>query len=611
MEHHSVFDYMARDDDSHVIAGRQALSLSSKRVDERFSAFLSASGTDVAGRLELIRDDFNAVVAAACEEVGHADVEGLTSTLWNDQVSRISGENPFAKKDDDDDDDKCDCKGDEECAKCKKKDKKDDDDKGNPFAKKDSSRIASVHEARKPKVCPYHNEVMGISLAQGEAQAGFNAMAQHAWGPKHCKGDEYDGIKCNFKPEMTTQSYWDTKAEKAEERKLERAEQQVQTPEAIENVEPIDEAYDETPEADGSVDSETIDNEGFDTGGEVEGLPEQELMAVAASAQRFVPLTVKMAKDGDEWEDGRYNGLTCPKCGGHNTAVINQREFDRHLTCANCQTKFKPSESPDRHAKVADQRFVSKTAAGAFHCSGSAKESKTADLAPQTQAGIAAELQSMVTQGMSHEKALQMLADRHGLSEEQIYSFAERHNSPSPSTDQFFNEMHQHRAAENTVCRFCNGALEPWNHNGHAFMKCPHCNRSFDRWSRVAETLEHQDVTKNTHPDFTKEHSHGNEPPKTEGEGSAHPTERVDIQPDITEERKNPANKDELEDIGEAVTEHQDVTRDSEFNNKYPNRWASVDQAVDNFNRIAEAPRPGAGMPNPMMHLTIHEQSYE
>ncbi len=203
---HSAFDFIARDDDAPVVAGRKALALANKRIEDRFGAFLArVSGADTTARFELIRDDFDAVVAAACEEVGHEDVGGLTRLLWNDRISRVSGENPFAKKDSDDDDEKkCDCKGDEECAKCKK-----DDKKGNPFAKKDSSRTASTHEARKPKLCPYHNEVMGISLAQGEPAAGYNAMASHAWTGKHCQGDEYEGNRCNFKPEMTTQSYWD------------------------------------------------------------------------------------------------------------------------------------------------------------------------------------------------------------------------------------------------------------------------------------------------------------------------------------------------------------------------------------------------------------------
>lgn len=460
--HHSAFDFIARDDDAPVIAARKALALASKRVEDRFGAFLArVSGADTTARFELIREDFDAVVAAACEEVGHEDVGGLTRLLWNDRISRVSGDNPFAKKDSDDDDDKkCDCKGDEECAKCKKDD--DDDKKGNPFAKKDSSRTASTHEARKPKLCPYHNEVMGISLAQGEPAAGYNAMASHAWTGKHCQGDEYEGNRCNFKPEMTTQSYWDAKAEKSEERKRERAEQTQQT---TDFTEPVENGFEPEQTTEPVADVEPMTEDG-----EVEvdaGLPEQELMAVAASTKRFIP--------------------------------------------------------------------------------------KVADLAPMTQKGIAAELQSMVTQGMSEEKALQMLAERHGLTEEQIHELAQ---NPEKEWD-------------NVGGTRDGVSMRPWTGS-----------------NRVAEALEHQDLEKNTFPKMDRSNERPKSPPDTEMDGTPHPTEQVDIQPDIDDpdRAKRPENKDP-KDIGENTTEHQDVTQGSEFSNKYPNRWASADAAIATFNQ--------------------------
>lgn len=85
--------------------------------------------------------------------------------------------------------------------------------------------------ARKPKMCPYHREVVDVSLGTGDPQAGAVAMAQHAYSEQSCRG-EYDG-KCNFKPEMVSQSYWDTKAEKAQQRREEReqaAKETVQEP---------------------------------------------------------------------------------------------------------------------------------------------------------------------------------------------------------------------------------------------------------------------------------------------------------------------------------------------------------------------------------------------
>lgn len=392
LTHHSVFDHIAHADDAPVVAGRKALALASKRVEDRFGNFLARTAGDSIARLELIREDFDAVVAAACQEVGYDDVGSLTRTIWNDRISRISGDNPFAKKDDDDKDDKkCDCKGDEDCSKCKK----DDDEKGDkpkfPFDKKKDkeSRTASTHEARKPKLCPYHSEVTDISLAQGDPQSGYNAMASHAWSGKHCKGDEYEGNKCNFKPEMTTQSYWDTKTEKAEQRRQERQEQM-----EVQQAEPVAEVSEAVGELDGFVDDTVVD---FPGGGEAEvdaGLPAEELMSVAASTKRFVPLA-----------------------------------------------------------------------------------------------------------------------------------------------------------------------------------------------SKTGEALERQDVTKNTHPEFTTEHSHTDEPPDSEMAGSPHPTERIDIQPDITEERPKTDNKGELRDIGQQVTERQDVTQKTDYTDKYPNRWASADSAIANFNR--------------------------
>jgi hypothetical protein len=50
-----------------------------------------------------------------------------------------------------------------------------------------------VHESRKPKMCPYHSEVTDISLAAGDPQAGFNAMAQHAWSAQALPGRRVQG----------------------------------------------------------------------------------------------------------------------------------------------------------------------------------------------------------------------------------------------------------------------------------------------------------------------------------------------------------------------------------------------------------------------------------
>jgi hypothetical protein len=138
-----------------------------------------------------------------------------------------------------------------------------------------------------------------ISLAAGDAKAGFDSMAQHWGGPRHCDGEGYEGGNCNFKPQMTTQAFWDEKAEKAEERKQQRAEEaelEAQQSEEIdtsgeqeESVEdhapdsvPVDapEHTEETPEADGA---------------EVIPFPSQEAPEPAAEAPMSMAASTKTA----------------------------------------------------------------------------------------------------------------------------------------------------------------------------------------------------------------------------------------------------------------------------------------------------------------------------
>jgi hypothetical protein len=256
-----IFEVLAHDDSDNQRQRRQAVALSSRRVNDRFATFVrQGSVDDQRARLSLVEEDIRAVIAVACEEIGYNSPEIEKVVLAN-----LVGEEALAPR-----------------------------------------TAGVVHEARKPKMCPYHSEVVDISLAQGEPQAGFNAMAQHAWTGKHCQGDEYGGDKCNFKPAMTTQSYWDEKAEKAEQRKQEReerAEQEAQnfeTPEVEEIVEsdsaPEDAPVEETPEAEGT---EVIEG---DFGGE--SAPEVP-MSMAASSPKEAGVHVAeyqyVKKQGDKW----------------------------------------------------------------------------------------------------------------------------------------------------------------------------------------------------------------------------------------------------------------------------------------------------------------------
>ena len=180
----TLFENLAAEQYDERQAARRALILAKTRVEDSFGPFLRQASTieDVDLRVAMISDELKPVIAKAFTECG-LDPDDTFRGVYDSIVESY-------------------------------------------FPQEHKARTASIQtESRKPKMCPYHSEVTSISLAQGEPRAGFDSMAQHAWGPKHCQGDEYGGDRCNFKPEMTTQSYWDDKATRAEERKQERAEQ--------------------------------------------------------------------------------------------------------------------------------------------------------------------------------------------------------------------------------------------------------------------------------------------------------------------------------------------------------------------------------------------------
>lgn len=283
----SVFDVLANEDHEGKVSRRQALSLAHKRVSEKFDGFLRVASNDKAARLDLIQDDFAAVIKTACDEVGYDDSDSIHSTLWAERTASA----PVSKE-------------------------------------------ASTHEARRPKFCPYHSEVVDASLAAGDPGAGYAAMAQHAWGDKHCQSDDWDAGRCSFKPQMTTQTYWDDKKVDAEKRREERAEQAQQVEETQNELPVGDEGFAEVedtqveePVAVSEPVAESDNVVDVDFGGEAgeAGLTSDELMAVAASAQRSVPLAIKTAD-----ELGGAVGAPAPApaaAGGGNSgqALIEQR----------------------------------------------------------------------------------------------------------------------------------------------------------------------------------------------------------------------------------------------------------------------------------------------
>lgn len=310
----SVFQVLAADTSEQQNTLRVATRIAHKRATETFGDFIK--GGDRAERLDLVADELADLVTATCNEYGIVNdhvLAGIRSSLLGSEPDNLE------------------------------------------------ARTASVHESRRPKLCPYHKEVTDISLAQGEPRAGFDAMAQHAWGAHHCQGSEYEG-KCNFKPAMTTQGYWDEKAEKAQERREQREQENAQIEQDL--VEP-DQPLEETLDAEPAVETETDlpDNvievdftpdaaEVINQGAEADA----PLDAVAASVDDSSPL----GKQSDRYDTGLmldndpYHGIApndeeendhlletraCPNCGG----AIQLHDFDiaagnEEIVCPSCRT---------------------------------------------------------------------------------------------------------------------------------------------------------------------------------------------------------------------------------------------------------------------------------
>jgi hypothetical protein len=203
-----LFTFLAHEDDHDRAQQRRVIAVANKRVRDQFGAFLSNSTeTDRKARLALVEDDIKAVVAEVIEEQGSGDpIKIETAILRSLAGAEHLKEYQFKKKDADDSEGEESDDSDES-----------DDDSDNP-------KEASVKEARRPKMCPYHSEVTDISLGTGDPQGGYNAMSSQAWGDNHCKGG-YAGT-CNFKPQMVTQKYWDDKKTEYEERAQQRQQEQ-------------------------------------------------------------------------------------------------------------------------------------------------------------------------------------------------------------------------------------------------------------------------------------------------------------------------------------------------------------------------------------------------
>lgn len=168
--------------------------------------------------------------------------------------------------------------------------------------------FASVRTARRPKMCPYHSELVDSSLQAGEPQ--YSAFSGLVGGPSHCKGG-FDG-SCNFKPDMVTQSYWDKKSEEYADRRRQRELERSQ-PEPINTIpEPTMPSADDG-EGITDLDTELTEAPSAVGGGESEHFAEEPSMAMAA-AQR----TAEAPRDGggavttEELKPGNKDALGKP-----------------------------------------------------------------------------------------------------------------------------------------------------------------------------------------------------------------------------------------------------------------------------------------------------------
>lgn len=211
-DHLSVFHSIAHDEQGDSIRARKTAVACKQRLDDRYAKWLAQPGFDE--RWAYVEDEARDIVLATADEFGHTGDPDHILSAYRSSVRPA-----------------------------------------------EMQKEAAVHEARLPRMCPFHKDVVDISLAAGDARAGFDSMAQHWGGPRHCEGDGYKGESCKFKAPMATQSYWDERKERADQKREERelrqqeqAELEAQQPEVPEVEEPINQVTDlGEPETEGPV----------------------------------------------------------------------------------------------------------------------------------------------------------------------------------------------------------------------------------------------------------------------------------------------------------------------------------------------------------------------
>lgn len=261
-----LFEHLAYTEQEDRTTVRKAVALARARAERRFGKFVRQAHdqADQDGRLALVAGELEETVRQACADVGYLYPESIHESI----VAHLGG----------------------------------------------AAEIEKL-ALRKPRMCPYHREVMDISLAAGDPAAGFSAMAQHAWSTNHCQGSDYEGERCKFKPEMATQSYWDTKAEKAEQRRQERQLQQEQTLLPELEVDPeIQADFEALDEADNSFDA-----------------PDQQLTAPEldfAEVSPEMPVMARHTRVAVAVVGGMWHGGTAKPLGAINKNTGGQLQID-------------------------------------------------------------------------------------------------------------------------------------------------------------------------------------------------------------------------------------------------------------------------------------------
>jgi hypothetical protein len=265
----SFLEVLAHEDNNDALKVRQASVTAKIRSDAQFRAWIegASSPNDQLERLAFVQDEITGIAHVAADEFG-VDGGAIARSVVNSYRPTVS-----------------------------------------------NTHEASIHEARLPRMCPYHKDVVNISLAQGDPKAGFEAMSQHWGGPRHCEGDGYKGESCKFKPQMTTQSFWDERKDELEQKRQQRAEREQAEAEQQAVEEQVEEAPVEEPEAREPVE-ETPESEGAEVidfpspGGGVGSEAAPEPMSMAASTAGFQSTSMGAGNDPTQWMTQRVAELT-------------------------------------------------------------------------------------------------------------------------------------------------------------------------------------------------------------------------------------------------------------------------------------------------------------